>query len=69
MKYIDLVNSLVSTDTASDSASAPDGSEGAGKYKTLSVTNQGGLRTIQLNRPQKKNAITVEVSKCNYILL
>ena len=60
MKYIDLINGLVGEEEASEAPSAE-----PGKYSTLQVTNENGLYKIQLNRPKKKNAITVDVS-CLY---
>lgn len=41
---------------------AAEATESGQKYKNLLVKCEGGLRTITLNRPTKKNAITVEVS-------
>lgn len=55
--YIDLVNSLIKTEEAEVAAHAASGQ----KYKYLLVTCEDGLRTITLNRPTKKNAITVEM--------
>lgn len=45
---------------------AAEATESGQKYKNLLVTCEGGLRTITLNRPTKKNALTVEVSDCCY---
>lgn len=58
-KYIALVDELAGADKSvapAESSSAP-----AGKYTTLDVTNEGGIFTIKLNRPSKKNAINFEV--------
>ncbi|XP_067932105.1 enoyl-CoA delta isomerase 2-like [Watersipora subatra] len=55
LQYIELINSLVSADEGSAPSAAP------GEYKTLIVTKEEGLCKIQLNRPAKKNAITVEM--------
>lgn len=57
LKYIDLINGLVSE----EEESAPASSE-PGKYTTLQITNENGLYKIQLNRPKKKNAITIDVN-------
>ncbi|KAK7084841.1 Enoyl-CoA delta isomerase 2, mitochondrial [Halocaridina rubra] len=55
--YIDLVSSLVKTEkTESISQAASDQ-----KYKNLLVKCEDGLRVITLNRPSKKNAVTVEM--------
>ncbi|KAK4319461.1 hypothetical protein Pmani_009605 [Petrolisthes manimaculis] len=55
--YIDLVTSLVQA----ESGAAAEAPESGQKYKCLLVTCEGGLRKITLNRPSKKNAITVEM--------
>ncbi|KAF6026647.1 ECI2 [Bugula neritina] len=57
LKYIELINSLVSSDSSADSADPAT----SGKYTTLDVTNQNGVCKIQLNRPKKKNAITIDM--------
>lgn len=38
------------------------------KYKEIVVTDEGGVRTILLNRPAKKNAINYQVSHVRYIV-
>ncbi|KAI5606452.1 enoyl-CoA delta isomerase 2, mitochondrial [Silurus asotus] len=59
-QYVDLVSSLVSAEGPPVTAAAsPTGSEKA--FQTLLVTTEDGITTIRLNRPQKKNAITVEM--------
>jgi len=63
LKYIELINSLVSSDSSADSADPTT----SGKYTTLDVTNQNGVCKIQLNRPKKKNAITIDVSGCFWL--
>ncbi|KAB5587180.1 hypothetical protein PHYPO_G00009950 [Pangasianodon hypophthalmus] len=51
-QYVDLKSSPVA-------AGSPTGSVKA--FQTLLVTTDDGITTIRLNRPQKKNAITVEM--------
>jgi len=55
--YVDLVNELAAKEAPAEAAAET----AAGKYKNLLVTCEGGLRTITLNRPAKKNAITEEM--------
>lgn len=58
-KYIALVDELAGADKSlapAESSHTP-----AGKYTTLDVTNEGGVFTIKLNRPSKKNAINFEM--------
>ncbi len=59
MKYIDLVSSLVTADGGNMDEAV---SAGSGEYKNLKVTSDNGIYTIMFNRPNKKNAIDVEVS-------
>ena len=40
---------------------APSTTAGSGNYKLIKVTTEGGLYSITLNRPDKKNALTREV--------
>lgn len=57
-KYIDLVNELAGKDPSAEaagSASAPSTSE------DILVEMQGKMQVIKLNRPNKKNALKVEV--------
>ncbi|XP_060778484.1 enoyl-CoA delta isomerase 2, mitochondrial isoform X2 [Neoarius graeffei] len=59
-KYVDLISSLVAAEGPPVAAAASStGSEKA--FQTLVVTTEDGITTIQLNRPQKKNAITREM--------
>jgi len=66
-KYIDLVESLIKAEGGSiEAAPAADAAAGAAaessdKYKDIVVTLTGNVHTIMLNRPAKKNAITVEM--------
>lgn len=55
--YIDLVNSLAGGEEKTAAAQTDSGQ----KYKNLLITCENGLRTITLNRPEKKNAITKEM--------
>ncbi|WAR12960.1 ECI2-like protein [Mya arenaria] len=56
-EYISLVDSLAGSEEAAPE-SAPGGE---GKYQTLLINNTGGVYNITLNRPTKKNAITVQM--------
>ncbi|MCJ8728958.1 hypothetical protein PDJAM_G00010510 [Pangasius djambal] len=58
-RYVDLVSSLVAAEGPPVAAASPTGSVKA--FQTLLVTTEDGITTIRLNRPQKKNAITVEM--------
>lgn len=60
LKYVELIDSLVSAEENTTSSSEP------GQYTTLKVTNENGLYKIQLNRPSKKNAITIDVGALIY---
>ncbi|KAI4880137.1 hypothetical protein NFI96_020829 [Prochilodus magdalenae] len=57
-KYVDLISSLVDAEV-SVVAAKPTG--GVKAFETLIVSTEDGITTIRLNRPQKKNAITVEM--------
>ncbi|KAF4087804.1 hypothetical protein AMELA_G00075380 [Ameiurus melas] len=58
-QYVNLISSLVAAEGPAVAAASPTGSEKA--FQTLQVTTEDGITTIRLNRPQKKNAITVEM--------
>ncbi|XP_067107736.1 enoyl-CoA delta isomerase 2, mitochondrial [Osmerus mordax] len=58
-QYVDLIGSLVAAEAPAEVAAQPAGSSVT--YNTLLVSTQDGVTTIQLNRPEKKNAITVEM--------
>ena len=45
-----------------DSESSKQKSASQPKYQEIVVTNEGGARTILLNRPAKKNALNYQVS-------
>ena len=51
------MNSLVEA----EGSAAEEKSVTQGKYNTLDVVVEGGIYKIKLNRPNKKNAITIEV--------
>ncbi|XP_062615984.1 enoyl-CoA delta isomerase 2-like [Saccostrea cucullata] len=58
-KYIELVDELAGKEkpeTPAESTTAT-----GSKFTTLDVTNDGGVYTIKLNRPNKKNAINFEM--------
>ncbi|XP_062578696.1 enoyl-CoA delta isomerase 2-like, partial [Saccostrea cucullata] len=58
-KYIELVDELAGKEkpeTPAESMTAT-----GSKFTTLDVTNEGGVYTIKLNRPSKKNAINFEM--------
>lgn len=57
-KYVDLISSLFAAEGPAIAAS-PTGS--AKDFETLIVTTEDGITTIRLNRPEKKNAITVKM--------
>ncbi|XP_075128280.1 enoyl-CoA delta isomerase 2 [Leptodactylus fuscus] len=58
--YVDLVSSLVSSEVPAKDAS----SSGSGQnYDTLQVVSEDNITKIFLNRPDKKNAITLQMYK------
>lgn len=57
--YINLISSLVAAEGPAQVAAKPAGSAAA--FETLLVTTEDNITTIRLNRPTKKNAITVEM--------
>ncbi|XP_062848116.1 enoyl-CoA delta isomerase 2, mitochondrial [Trichomycterus rosablanca] len=57
-QYVDLISSLVAAEVP---AVAPSPTGGAKAFQTLLVTTEDNITTIRLNRPEKKNAITVEM--------
>ncbi|KAG9348108.1 hypothetical protein JZ751_004137 [Albula glossodonta] len=58
-QYVDLISSLVAAEAPDQAAEKPAG--GAAAFETLLVTTEDNITTICLNRPTKKNAITVEM--------
>ncbi|XP_063062498.1 enoyl-CoA delta isomerase 2, mitochondrial isoform X2 [Engraulis encrasicolus] len=57
-QYVDLISSLVGAEAPAVGAQ-PTAAESS--YQTLQVSTADNITTITLNRPQKKNAITVEM--------
>uniref|UniRef100_A0A673XKW4 Enoyl-CoA delta isomerase 2 n=1 Tax=Salmo trutta TaxID=8032 RepID=A0A673XKW4_SALTR len=57
-QYVDLIDSLLAAEGPAVAAQ-PTGS--AATFETLLVSTEDNITTICLNRPQKKNAITVEM--------
>ena len=67
--YVDLVEDLVSKEggAASVQPSGTAASSAEGAYENLKVTIEGGVCSIMLNRPNKKNALTFKVrSTCSH---
>ncbi|XP_030624597.1 enoyl-CoA delta isomerase 2 isoform X1 [Chanos chanos] len=58
-QYVELISSLVAAEAPADVGAQPTGS--AATFQTLQVTTEDNITTIRLDRPQKKNAITVEM--------
>ncbi|XP_015210254.1 enoyl-CoA delta isomerase 2 isoform X1 [Lepisosteus oculatus] len=56
-KYVDLVESLVAAETPAQPKTSSTG--GQATFETLLVTTEDNITTIVMNRPEKKNAITV----------
>lgn len=65
-QYVDLISSLVAVEGP---AVAPSPAGGTKAFQTLLVTTEDNITTIRLNRPEKKNAITVEVHFGNKSIL
>ncbi|CAB1349452.1 unnamed protein product [Coregonus sp. 'balchen'] len=57
-QYVDLIDTLLAAEGPAV-ATQPTGS--AATFNTLLVSTEDNITTIRLNRPQKKNAITVEM--------
>ncbi|XP_070575756.1 enoyl-CoA delta isomerase 2-like isoform X2 [Ptychodera flava] len=55
-QYVDIVNELLGAEASETVETAADGD-----YKNIKYTVEGRLCTILLNRPQRKNAITLEM--------
>jgi len=54
-KYVQEINSMMGQASKESSSSSEEASDG------LVVTKEGGIMTIRLNRPKKKNALTMEM--------
>ena len=61
-QYCAMVEELV----VADQSSTGRNTESSAEYQEIVVTDQGGARTIMLNRPHKYNAITLQVCYTNY---
>ena len=59
--YIAIVDELVAAEAKESAAAAADAGPGK-QYDGLKITRENKIFKIQLNRPNKKNAITYEVS-------
>lgn len=57
-KYVELITSLLKSEAP---AVAPQPTGSAKIFQTLLVSTEDNITTIRLNRPEKKNAITVEM--------
>uniref|UniRef100_A0A671Q2H0 Enoyl-CoA delta isomerase 2, mitochondrial-like n=1 Tax=Sinocyclocheilus anshuiensis TaxID=1608454 RepID=A0A671Q2H0_9TELE len=57
-QYVDLISSLVGTEAPAVAAQPTGSTKG---FQTLLVSTEDNITTIRLNRPEKKNAITVEM--------
>ncbi|XP_068092936.1 enoyl-CoA delta isomerase 2-like [Hyperolius riggenbachi] len=58
--YVELVSSLVSSESPSKESTSSTGDQ---KYETLQVFSEHNITKIVLNRPDKKNAITLQMYK------
>jgi peroxisomal 3,2-trans-enoyl-CoA isomerase len=59
-QYIDLINKLAGAEAAASSGDSAS-SGGDDRYTGMKVTKQNKVFRIQLNRPNKKNALTWQV--------
>ncbi|KAG2457992.1 ECI2 isomerase, partial [Polypterus senegalus] len=58
-KYVDLVSSLMLAEAPKQTSNSA--VDGTSKYMKIQLTTENNITTIRLNRPNKKNAITVEM--------
>ena len=58
----------MSAEQASSSSSSSGEAGPSGGYEEIAVTDEGGARTIMLNRPHKYNAITYQVCGAHFCL-
>ena len=63
-QYCSMVESLVTAEQSSKGASKE---TSTAQYQDIVVSDDGGTRTILLNRPSKYNAITFEVNVTLYV--
>ncbi|GCB70834.1 hypothetical protein scyTo_0001386 [Scyliorhinus torazame] len=58
-KYVDLIETLVSAEVPTQSEVTATG-DGKSSFQTINVTTEKNITTILLNRPAKKNAISIK---------
>ena len=58
--YVDLVSDLSSSDSSSQVK--PEADRKQPGYETLVVTSEDSITKIMMNRPAKKNALTIQVT-------
>ncbi|XP_072366103.1 enoyl-CoA delta isomerase 2 isoform X1 [Scyliorhinus torazame] len=59
-KYVDLIETLVSAEVPTQSEVTATG-DGKSSFQTINVTTEKNITTILLNRPAKKNAISIKM--------
>ena len=67
-QYCRTVEDLASAEQASSSSRSGEAGPSGG-YEEIAVTDEGGARTIMLNRPHKYNAITYKVCGAHFCLI
>lgn len=63
-QYVDLVSSLLSSESSSHVKESPPDSKSI--YETIEVSTKDNITKIVLNRPEKKNAINVKVMQLKF---